>query len=178
MKQIVALVSVLGFVAGMTGAFAAAESPVDSPAAVVESFVAKLTAIAPEYRELSGFKEYAASRKDKLQIRYEKGMTPLKTKRYVMPDDFADKGMLLIFDLYDDRLPSTPQATATTRHLKAFHLSLYADFQLSASPSPGLREELKKLIAEHVARLDKLNEGAANKSVEPTRAPEGARGSP
>jgi hypothetical protein len=84
----------------------------------------------------------------------------------VQPGDFAENGLLLTFNLSDDRLPSAPQPTATTRHLPAFHLSLYADLQLSATPSDGLRQALHELIAEHVKLLDALSETTVGKPAE------------
>jgi hypothetical protein len=167
MRQIVPLVSLLIWFVGMTGTLAFADSPPDTPSAVVQSFVTKLVAIAPKYPELSGFPKYAANREDKLRIHFEQGLKPIKTKSGVQPGDFEGQGLFLIFEVADDSLGGQPTATATTRHLAALHLSLYADFHLSSSPSAGLSGELKKLIADHVAMLEQLNERAANKTVEP-----------
>ena len=130
---------------------------------LLENFVTNLVAIAPKYPELSGFPAYAASRTHNLDINFEQGLLPPKTigKGY----DIADKGMVLWFRIAGDTaVPGQPAWGATWCELKALHLSLYAGFFLSSSPSPGLREELNKLIAEQVAKLEKLNKEVADEA--------------
>lgn len=135
---------------------------------------AELTRMAERYPELADFPKYYESLEDKLRIRFDSGMKPINTKRYVRPDDFERHGISLQFDLCDENLPCTPTIHATTRHFKNLHLQLYAEVNLSSSPSPGLREEFHALMARYISLIEEVDAQAA-KILE--LRPNGASGS-
>jgi len=167
MIRLIALCSALNCAANAMAGAPSPQVPPNTPAAVVESLVTRLNAIAAQYPELKGFPEYAASRTDKLRIDYDQGRRPSQGKTIAL----EDKGLSFTFQVADDSLPSQPAASAMASHLAALHLSVYGDVLLSDSPSPGLRELLRSLIAEHIARLEKLNEAAAGNPVKQTPPP-------
>ncbi len=161
MKPAIALVLLLGCTADATRTFAAAGTEPDTPEAVVTSLVEKLVAIAPRFPELATFPKYATNRQDILRVDFEQGY---KTEAKYVHEEFEPHGLLLGFSVSPDNLLNQPEGHATMRHLTALHLRVYAFVHYAPSPTPGLREELSRLISDHVRMLEALDRRAANQT--------------
>jgi hypothetical protein len=144
--------------------------PVANPAAVFDSLVTQISALATNHAELAGFPDYAGHRDSKLKIAYQHNLnsvlkrhpTPVLTKRRLRPTDLGDQGIFLQFILDDGTNPLQAPIDTVTDYPNLKH-TLYAELILWEQAAPELKRKLEDILSKHKALLAELDQQAADK---------------